>query len=265
MSIIKKMKEISEKKNISTSVLALYLLNYEGDILDLKIKPLCDAARVSYATPTRLAQQLGLNGFRELKYELIAYKDMRNKMVLNDGILDIDSYKYSLSASIDLCFKTISVLDINYIASQIIKKDRIKIYGVGQSHLIGLDLHSKLVRFDKISLCPSSESEMYTSSKLASYKDLIIGISYSGNTKQVIEALNRAKEKGATTILFTTRNKDEFNYDHVIELNLLENEISNLSMISNTLLLIIFDFIYIKILEINPEYKKYLELTSMKR
>lgn len=235
--------------NLSTSLLADYLLNYKGDINNIKVKHLCIDAHVSNATPTRLAQNCNFDGFREFKYELNNYYKQRDAMAFYKQQIDYHEYREDLNKALNYGFENMSQIDIIKIANYIKENEIIKIYGEGQSYILGLDLQAKLNKFKKITICPSNRNEMEITAKNSKVGQLIIAISYSGTTKNVINALEAAKQGGATTILFTNNDTLDQEYDFVFRLNLVEKQMNNTSMISNTLPLILFDFICLELLK----------------
>ncbi len=264
MNILELLENEKNLRNLSTSLLADYLLNFNGDLEHVKVRSLCDEARVSYATPTRLAQKCGFKGFREFKYELNLFYIKRSKMPFNDEGIDYDKYKQYLIESMDVSFSQMHSKDIEEIAKLIADHRIIKIFGEGQSHILGLDLQSKLQRFNKVVLCPCSESDMYVTSRGCEKDELLIGISYSGRTMHVVNALVNGKQKDAKVILFTDNTNLSKEFDHVYQLNLSENQVSNTSMISNSLLLILFDFIYLEIIKIDKQAKNNFADTKLK-
>lgn len=263
MGIWYKLKKESENDNISTSILADYLLEYEGDISQLTIKKLCANAKVSYATPTRLAQKLGYVGFGEFKYTLINETNNINNNAFKSHTLDIEDYRKKLNESLDRSLISITDSDIEYIANAFIKYERIKIYGIGQSGQIANELQARLIRFNKLPISPLSESEIFTSSRLANKNDLVVAISYSGHTETIMEPLKHCYNNGVETILFTANPTIENVASKIVRLDLLESDVSNYSMLSKIVLAIILDFIYLKMIELQGEYRQYLDLTSM--
>ncbi len=265
MDIFHKLKQERQLNNLSTSVLAAYLLEYKGDYNELSIKKLCLDAKVSYATPTRLAQKMGYDGFAQLKYTLTSVKHQGDKTVFNSPGLNIQEYRDKLNKSLDKSFQNITESDITQLAKLFIKYDRIKIYGVGQGNHLGKNIEARMIRFNKLPMCPSNESEIFTSSRLANKNDLVVAISYSARTPTIMEPLEHCYNNGVTTILFTANGDVQVKASKVVALNLSEVDVSNYSMISKIVLEIIFDFIYIKMIELNEEYRQYLILTSMRK
>lgn len=262
MDVIDKLNYISNKNNNVLSVLARYLISYDGEFDNLKIKYLCNQAHVSYATPTRLAKAIGLNGFSELRYELISSKRQNNNMVFNNQI-DISNYIKKLNNSLNNSLCKITQKDLDFLSKIIDKYEKIKIYAIGQSFLIGLDLHGKLVRLNKSVTCPFFESEIYTSSKVSQEDDLIIAFSHSAKTKLINESLKRCVSNGSKVVMITSNKHYSLSNVIVYNLNLIEPQVSNISMISKTVFLIFIDLIFINLISKYPKYNKMIKISSM--
>lgn len=263
MGIWYNLEQETKVDNISTSVLASFLLSYEGDLNKMSVKMLCEKSKVSYATPTRLAQKMGYNGFPELKYVLVNETKISTASPFNSQKLDITDYRNKLNLALDRSLEAVTEEQIEYIAKAFITYERIKIYGIGQSHHVATGLHARLIRFNKMPICPVSESEIFTSSRLANDNDLVVAISYSGHTETVMEPLKFCYKNGVKTILFTANPNIKDCATDIICLDLIENEVSNYSKLSKIVLEVILDFVYLKIIELDETYREFLTKTSM--
>lgn len=252
-------------ENISTSILAEYLLSYNGNLNDLTIKKLCKDSKVSYATPTRLAQKLGYDGFKELKYILINEAKNIASDAFHSRKLSIEDYRKKLNEALDDSLVSITTEDIEYIAKAFLKYERIKIYGIGRSGHIATGLQARLMRFNKVPVCPTNESEIYTTSRLANESDLVVVISYSGHTKTVMEPLEFCQKNGVETILFTANQKMINCASKTICLDIVESEVSNYSTLSTIVLSIILDFVYLKMIELDENLHNYLDITTIRK
>ena len=80
---------------------------------------------------------------------------------------------------------------------------RIDLYGSGTSGMVAHDFFHKLIRIGKAAAVFSDPHLQLTSASSLSPRDVAIGISYSGETLETINALRTAAEQGATTISIT--------------------------------------------------------------
>ncbi len=81
--------------------------------------------------------------------------------------------------------------------------NRVYIFGIGASAIVGLDLQYKFMRINIPTFAFLDSDMQLTSATNMAEGDVAIGISTSGRTKDVIEALKEGKKRGATTIVLT--------------------------------------------------------------
>lgn len=77
---------------------------------------------------------------------------------------------------------------------------RVDVYGTGASALVGHDLQLKLHRIGLVSFLWSEHHQALASAALLGPGDVAIGISHTGMTAEVVDALRVARERGATTV-----------------------------------------------------------------
>ncbi len=80
---------------------------------------------------------------------------------------------------------------------------RIDIYGAGASGFVASDFQQKLHRIGRIAFYWPDVHSALTSAALLGKGDVAIGISHTGTTSDVIEVLEQARARGATTVALT--------------------------------------------------------------
>lgn len=80
---------------------------------------------------------------------------------------------------------------------------RVDVYGTGASALVGQDLQLKLHRIGLVSFLWSEHHQALASAALLGAGDVAIGISHTGTTAEVVDALKVARDRGATTVAVT--------------------------------------------------------------
>jgi len=80
---------------------------------------------------------------------------------------------------------------------------KVDIYGIGGSSAIAFDAYHKLHRIGVNCVALSDSELMATSAVLLSSEDAALGISHTGSSRDVVEALRLAKESKATTMCIT--------------------------------------------------------------
>ena len=191
--------------------IADWLLDNPGEILPLSIIDLADKCCCSEATIVRFAKRLGFSGYQELK---ISLAQETNSTSVSTNITSEDSMEeiYDKVCNDIYCSleRTKMVLDANTleeVCKKISSAKKIVIFGLGNSAAIALDASHKLQRTGcNVYAYSDNHMQVIAASHLTS-DDIAIGISHSGSSKDIVEALKIAKETGATTIAITNAGK----------------------------------------------------------
>lgn len=170
-------------------------------------KALCECLNVSKATLTRFAKKCGFKGFRQFIFK---YQEMiREKEKL---ALYTEATEKVLSDYEEMLRKTYTVLDevqLERIAEMIETAERVYLYGKVSSVLALQEMKMRFMRLGVIGEVLSDEDMILWNSLLLNENCLVIGASVSGQTDIVLEGLQKAADKGAKTVLMTTRKFDE--------------------------------------------------------
>lgn len=197
IEIQKKFNNFTEKEK----EVAKYILKNKSKIKNKSITKLAKATDTSAATITRFSKKIGVNSFVELKMKLHAFNELENSNKVDDIFVNITNYyKKVLKNSQQLVDKN----SINKLVEKIKNATRVYIYGIGSSGLTASEMRLRLLRmgFDVYSITDSHL--MKINSAIISKKDLVISISISGKTKEIIESLKVSKENGAEIVTITS-------------------------------------------------------------
>jgi DNA-binding MurR/RpiR family transcriptional regulator len=188
-----------------------YILRYPQEVVNLSVQKLAERAKVSEATIIRLSKSLKCKGFQDLKLK-IAYEIAKSENInsLYEDIPSDDSMKsfiHSVSQnniqSIQNTALVLSEEELEKAVSLISKARIVAVYGIGASGIVALDFKQKLTRINRWCEAAFDGGTQLTISANLSSQDVAFGISYSGQTKDVIESLRVAKENGANIISLT--------------------------------------------------------------
>ena len=176
------------------------LLNYiEKNLLhieELTIRNLAEQAEVSTATVSRLAKKFGYSNFAKFKLELSKTKyDSLSDLVLKLA----SSYTESIKQTVEL----LKIEELEQASTLLNQASKIYLFGVGASGTVCSDFYYKLNRIGKNCVYVQDSHVQMASIASASSKDLAIGISYSGLTKEVVAPLQFAKKQRVFTIAIT--------------------------------------------------------------
>lgn len=184
-------------------VIADYFIDTEDT--DLSSKRVSQKLYTSEAALTRFAKKLGLTGYREFIYRFKVSRKMafNKKKEIESPIFD--TYREILLKSYNLY----SYYDYDYdkLVEAILSSKRIFIYGVGSSGNLANEFATRLIRLGLDAEAVTDTHMLLLNSVRLNPGDIVIGISYSGKSIEVIDGLRKAAEIGLKTVLFVSNDK----------------------------------------------------------
>ncbi|BCV22342.1 MurR/RpiR family transcriptional regulator [Moorella sp. Hama-1] len=239
----------SEKKVVD------YIMANPEAIIHLSISDLADASQVSEATIVRLCKKLGFNGYQDLKItfaqDLVApIKNIHEEVTPEDAIGQIkDKVFRSNLLALEDTLKTVADEELERAAGALVAARRIQFMGVGGSSCIAHDAYLKFLKTGiPCSLFTDGHSQVVGAS-LATPDDVVIAISHSGSSKDVVQAAELARENGATTIAITQYSKSPLvkHADICLFTSARETAFRTEAMSSRIAQLTIIDTLYVKV------------------
>ncbi|WP_322908101.1 MurR/RpiR family transcriptional regulator [Paenibacillus campi] len=190
--------------------LAHYILQQPSSISRMGITQLATQCGISPATVTRFCKTFHFEGFPDFKMKLAAelaqhsipgsYQDVIAGNPLAEIVKAIESNHVS---SINDTTRLLSLPRLEQAIGYLIRARRIDLYGIATSSIVAQDFYQKLIRIGKNCTAFADSHMQITSASTLTSDDVAIAISYSGETKETIDALTCAKENGATTLSLT--------------------------------------------------------------
>ena len=194
-----------------------YILSYQGKAGELLIEELAREAKVSQPTVVRFAKAVGYKSFREFKYAMMQ-EEMRERTEGREEELGLYGFRLSskdgleeipgkiVTTSIQMLEETLKSIrkkEFERAVDAILAADNIVIYGVENSLCTVNDLLTKLTY---LGLNCRTYTDYYLQNVSAgnlTKKDLAIGVSYSGYSRNTVEVMRAAKKAGARTLVLT--------------------------------------------------------------
>lgn len=256
-SLIGKLHSCLESKNEIYQSIAKTLVGIDDYSL-LKLKDVEEACHVSATTVFRFCKFVGFSGFSELKFALVEYQKAGDaaKLVGERGgerasVLHFDNIMQSIAATQEI----ISAESLKKVADMIAQSTKVNIYALGSTALVAKDLEYKLDRANKVAKTYCDENLQYFSAVNSGKSTLVIGITYSGQTKCVVDNLIEAKKRGGKTVLITSMDNAQFANDFDVVIFISSNE-STIRLITTTArfsMLYVVDLIYNEYLNADKE------------
>lgn len=203
-----KYEELTEVEKI----IADYFLETEDT--DLTSKTVSNKLFISEAALTRFAKKLNLSGYREFVYKYQSSRQSNFKRKKDIGLPVFDSYREILLKSYNLY----NYKDYEKLAEAMLNVDRIYIYGVGSPGYLATEFAQRLIRLGLDAEAITDTHMLLLNSVRLKKDSLVMGISYSGKSIEVIDGLKKAGEKGCKTVLFVANDSEKWDqyFDFVI-------------------------------------------------
>ncbi|ASN04671.1 MurR/RpiR family transcriptional regulator [Virgibacillus necropolis] len=207
------LKEMVNSLPPSEKKIAHYILNNPEESIHLTAMALGEKSQTSSAAVIRLCKSLGFGGFQELKIRVTGdlqdqvvkgYRDIQPKEAYKDIIGKVTSNTiHTLKETVDI----MNVEDLKKAVTTLTNAKSILFVGFGASHIAAKDAEQKFQRINKQAQASSDVHMAATSIANKGPEDVVVGISFSGKTSEVVKLLELAKHKGVQTISITKYGK----------------------------------------------------------
>ena len=186
-----------------------FILKHAEELIYLTVTELAERTQTSESTVVRLCQKIGYKGYQEFKIMLA-----RDLVGPAETVYEQIDRTDSLSALKTKVFQanaqalkdTIEVLaddELGKAVEAIARARRVEVYGIGGSAPLALDAYHKFMRLGIHSVWLNDSDLMAMSSSLLESNDVALGISHTGASRDVCDAMENARNAGATTICIT--------------------------------------------------------------
>ena len=242
--------------------LAYYLLDHSREAIHMSAKELSAQCDTSPAAVVRLSQKLGFKGFTALKLELAKESGQEEPDVFRSAIRDNDDMETIVRKAeqihlrnTSLTYQMVNVSVLSQAVEEICAGRRIHLFGVGASGLLAMDF---LYKSSRIGIPAFYHADVHTNLATAALlgpEDIVIAISYSGETLDTVLAAEAARERGSKIIAITQANRNTLSRlaDYPLYIPGEEPELRVGAMTSRTSGLLILDLLFLGIAKHNPE------------
>ncbi|MGL5123989.1 MAG: MurR/RpiR family transcriptional regulator [Fusobacteriaceae bacterium] len=241
----------------SEKLISDYFLSNKEIVMTLSSKKLGELTTTSAATIIRFSKKLGFLSLNELKLSLklssveeeknFKFKYLDKNLKTKDIIYGV---KESINNVIDKTAKLIDEKSLDKAINLLIKAKNIYIFSLGVSGLVGLDFYYKLVRINKKCTFHSDIHLQITSSVLMEEGDVVLAISYSGETTEILTCVENARKSNIPIISITktsVNNDLEKISDITLKIPFVEKSLREGAMSSRISQLAVIDMLFIGI------------------
>lgn len=262
---------ISTLKPSEQKVAQYIIENYEK-VLTMPIAKLAKECNTSEPTIIRMCRSLQFKGFRDLKlsisasvynkkFEIDRYKDLSTKL----SILEITNFvSHNNLLSIEDTLSVLDVREVEKAVNLLNHSRRILAIGVGASAIVALDFEQKCKRINRWCDALWDSHSQLTSAVHLTANDTVLAISYSGETKEIMDTIKIAKQNNAKIISLTSFGNNSI--QKMADINLFassqEESIRSSATASRIAQLNIIDILYTGLASMNYEQSvEYLDRT----
>lgn len=194
----------SEFTHIERKIADYFLLEaVVGD--DLSAKTISKKLYVSLPSLTRFSQKCGFTGYRQFVYAFQEVSVTTNSPHINRNVT-----RHVLSDYGELLNKTYSLVDEEQfvrVGHLLHNAKRVYVYGLGSSGLVAREIEFRFMRLGMACKAVTDDHMIRMNSVILNEECLVIGISVSGETLSIINAMRAARKTGASTVLLTSKKR----------------------------------------------------------
>lgn len=191
--------------------IADWILENPGEILPLSIVELAEKCNCGEATIVRFSRRVGCSGYQELKISLAqeqGVKDISDDIKESDTCFDIfEKVANEIYCSLEFTKKAMNPDSLHKAAMLLTGAKRIVFFGLGNSSSVAQDGSHKFLRIGKNATAYSDNHMQIIAASQLGEGDVAVGISHSGSSKDIVDALKLARSRGAKTICITNKGK----------------------------------------------------------
>lgn len=256
--------QLSDKEK----AIADFILNQPERFIHSTISQIAEELGVADATVFRFTKRLGYKGYQAMKIALASEiisttKDIHETIEAGDDEKTIAEKVFK--SNIRTLEDTLQVLDPKQLkdaVNALATARKIEFYGSGGSGSIALDAHHKFLRSGLHTSCYTDGHLQVMSAAQLTDQDVVVCISHSGTSRDVLDALETAKKNGAISIGITHFSKTPLSEkaDIVLQTVSVETEYRSEALASRLAQLSIIDALYVNVsIRLNERMKTSLQ------
>ena len=265
MSCLFKIKEAGALFTSTEQRIAEYILQNPEKVVEGSAQELARESDTSPAAWIRFSKKLGYKGLPALKMDL-AKDDKENDDLYHVLIEEKDSIETMVRKvqkisrnTLEQTYKLLNTDELNAAIQYLLQASNIYLVGIGGSGVVCTDMMQKLTRLHRSVIYHEDAHVLLARIAHITPEDVLVAISYSGETNLVNAAVKYAKKNGTPVIAITQYNVSSTlakEADVKLYMPLEEKELRLGAILSRNASLILTDLIYYGIAKENVEQTK---------
>ena len=213
MSVLKLLEAKLTSMTEADRQIAQFILDDPEKMLGLSSSALAKQIGRSQSSVVKFSQKQGYQGYQQLKLAVNRAKAQEWHTppgVIHGSIDASDSYMTILQKMIGS--KLLSMREtmaanpeaiIDATLDALVKARRVQLAGVGASSLVARDFSYKLLKIGRTVLLDNDSHIQISSASTLNHQDLLIALSYTGSSLEILRVAELARERGATIVSIT--------------------------------------------------------------
>ncbi|MEU8568999.1 MurR/RpiR family transcriptional regulator [Streptomyces pathocidini] len=215
--IVARVRELLTGLPEAQRALAELVLDDPAAVARMTILDLADACGVSTGSITRFCRTLGLSGYAALRLALAADRggaggtgiatwraNMGADISEKDDIQQVAAHlSAAVRHGIERTFATLDLAAVDRTAAALAAARRVEVYGVGGSAGMASEFQQRVYRIGVPAWAWTDAHMALTGAALLGPGDVVVTVSHSGRTREVVDLLTEAVSRGATTVAVT--------------------------------------------------------------
>ncbi|WP_423800708.1 MurR/RpiR family transcriptional regulator [Neobacillus sp. SAB-20_R2A] len=179
-----------------------YIRDHTQQVLYHSLTELSETCGVAEATVLRFFRKLGFKGFQDFKFLLA--QEVTLSAQKDDHETIIKKVRNNMVQAINESSEVIRLEELQAGVEMINQSNDVVIFGIGASGIAGLDMQNRLMRIGKHADVVTDSHFQIMRAACATEKTVVIAISLTGSTKDIVDAVEVAKGNHAKVIALTS-------------------------------------------------------------
>lgn len=210
LGLLDQIKEMSAGFSPTAQQVAEVILEDPHEVINMSIAALSARAGVSEPTVVRFCRSLGMDGFREFKLRLaqelaVGASYMHPKVQPGDETSAlIEKVGRAAVQTLSGVVAQLHPGEVEAVIDRLAAANRVEFYGFGASGVVAIDAYHKFFRLGIPCVALYDSHMQCMSASTLGPGDVVVAISHTGRSKELIENVRVAKAAGAFVIGITT-------------------------------------------------------------
>ena len=186
-----------------------FVLGHPNEVIDLSFAEIAERTQVSQPTVARFCAAMGFSGYREFKLRLAqslatGVPFVHRDVDARDAAVDIGAKVFDRAIAALVAVRNhLDPTALQRAIALLARAKRIEFYGLGNSGIVAMDAQHKFFRLGVPVVAYSDPHVHAMAATMLGPGDVVVGISGSGRTLDLIQSLEIARNAGAAIIGIT--------------------------------------------------------------